>query len=218
MGGIGAHKGGAGNNTPHKFGYWDYEDDGWQGEEVQAALKWFQNNSNLTQWEQGLTQDEKQGLYDYARSAYSVINDTLEGKTVNNVDQALVAKEIKDIQSALNKYTLKSPILVTRTDNGQLLGLNSASYQQLKNMEGKTVDVKRFVSTDTSAVSSANYGSVNYTIEVPKGKGMGAWLPTTAGNLSKGEAEFLINSGRKYEIVSVNKGKYGDIDVRVKLK
>ena len=194
--------------APYNFGWWDYEDEGWNGQGVQNTLAWFKQNSNLDSWQKSLSKDEISALSNFTDSAYSVVNKALRSSKPIPQD---VQAQIDLIKGALDRFVLKKPMVVARTADAWMLEMNNPKWAQIQGMVGKTITTKGFLSANSDKHGSfvGVGGDIEYKIEIPAGKGMGAWLPTVAGNLQKNESEFLINifPNRQFQVTKVERDK-----------
>lgn len=189
---------------------------------VNNAYKTLHNNADeyfkqngFDNWFNSLSFGEKSSIKAYAGggSVYLNINRYLRGeislekyaeKSLYSVETA--EKRIKNIKSALDKFELNDDIQVLRVSDADF-------YKNLK--IGDVFQDKAFVSTTTDKSRADSDMIVQMTIDVPKGKGRGAWVTPMAQN--KTENEFLLNSGQEYEVYE-KEVKNGIVYLKLRLK
>lgn len=223
------------DNRNSKLGDMTYEE--WQGEKKQAekeetthkietttqkkyktlhenANEYFEENG-FYEWFNSLSFGEKSSIKAYAGggSVYLNINRYLRGeislekyaeKSLYSIETA--EKRIKNIKSALDKFELN--------DNIQVLRVSDANFYKELNV-GSVFKDNAFVSTTTDKSRADSDMVVQMTIDVPKGKGRGAWVTPLAQN--KTENEFLLNSGQEYEVYK-KEIKNGIVYLKLKIK
>lgn len=178
------------------------------------ADEYFKENG-FNDWFNSLSFGEKSSIKAYAGggSVYLNINRYLRGeislekyaeKSLYSVETA--EKRIKNIKSALDKFELNDDIQVLRVSDADF-------YKNLK--IGDVFQDKAFVSTTTDKSRADSDMIVQMTIDVPKGKGRGAWVTPMAQN--KTENEFLLNSGQEYEVYE-KEVKNGIVYLKLRLK
>lgn len=207
------------------------------GLSYQQTKEWFQKNSNLDEWNEELEDfdynntpkdewwkfDVSEALYTYAGEKFAWINSWLRTGKMNPpkgaYDDEHRKTDIRDIDYAISKFSLNKPLTVYRSSDSSLLGKEKMTYEQMRSMVGKTVNDKAYVSTSTVRELPGEQtvgGEVNYVINVPKGKGVGAYIPKFSENPQ--EREFLLARGMDYKIVDVRKDKYGTAVVHLEVK
>ena len=167
--------------------------------------------SSYGDWRKQITTSEKNEIEGYTGSGYVAINGVLRGK-VNPTPEAKLAylEEAKQVSSALSKFELIDNITVFRGVNLDAFGLMSGdkifsaeTEKGMKALVGTTFVDKGFMST--SAVKSAAFNSkdARISINVPKGKGRGAWVKPLS--IYSHENEFLLQKGSGLKITKVEK-------------
>ena len=182
-------------------------------ESGKAASEYFNKSEKYQKWEKGLTFEQENGISKYTGDDYESINSFLRGQMDKEdydyynryVEYGYRLKShVKYIDSAISKFRLDKDIKVYRTCEKDILD---------KLNVGDVFHDSGFSSTSAITDKLAS-GSVRMEIDVPKGKGRGAWVD----NLSwkKGEEyEFLLARGTDFEVKEIKeKGK----EVLVKLK
>jgi hypothetical protein len=152
-------------------------------------------------WEAGLTSDESVSIANYSGDAYSGINGLLRKQMTEKMVDAWDATErmgirgmIENIDSAISKFELKAPIRVYRTCERDVL-------DALRAEPGATFRDNAFVSTSALSKKVAS-GNVVMEINVPPGKGHGAWINPLSGAMDE-EYEFLLPRGSEFMITGV---------------
>lgn len=157
-----------------------------------------------TMWQNRLTGDQERCIADYTGNNYQPINDYLRGfitrKEANYdiIGDYTVSQYIKNIDAAINKYDLKEPITVYRTCEREFVDMLEV---------GSTFHDNGYGSTSVLSTPVAS-GDVFFEIQVPSGKGVGAYVDGLSWKEGE-EFEFLLNRGANYHIVSkeVRNGK-----------
>lgn len=167
--------------------------------------------SSYGDWRKQINSSEKTEIEEYTGSAYVSINGVLRetSNPPSHVKDAYLARA-DNISSALSKFELNDNIVVFRGVNLDAFGLSggddmfsTATEKGMKALIGTTFVDKGFMST--SAVKSAAFNSkdARISINVPKGKGRGAWVkPLSTYSY---ENEFLLQKGSGLKITKVEK-------------
>jgi hypothetical protein len=103
-------------------------------------------------------------------------------------------EKIEYITKAINEFDLKESIRVYRSCDPDVLDM-------LKNSVGKIFRDDGFGSTSAISAKVAS-GNVRMEIDVPPGKGNGAWVNPISGAEDK-EFEFLLQRGTLYKVDSM---------------
>lgn len=171
-------------------------------EEYDKRREEFEHSMYKT-WYDSLSDQENQSIRNYTGDDYSGINGLLRNrmtkKMVDSWNQFAqegytVQEMIGNIESGIDKFTLNDPIKVFRTCDPNIL--DSATFKK-----GTIFKDNAFVSTTTITDKVAS-GNVVMEIEVPSGKGIGAWINPMSGKADE-EYEFLINRGAMFEVGEV---------------
>ena len=168
-------------------------------------------NSSYQNWRKQITASEKTEIEGYTGSGYVPINGVLREK-INPTPEAKLAylAEAKQVSSAISKFELNDNIVVFRGVNLDAFGLvggskifSTETEKGMKALVGTTFVDKGFMST--SAVKSAAFNSkdARISINVPKGKGRGAWVKPLS--IYSHENEFLLQKGSGLKITKVEK-------------
>lgn len=171
-------------------------------EEYDKRREEFEHSMYKT-WYDSLSDQENQSIRNYTGDEYSGINGLLRNhmtkKMVDSWNQYAqegytVQEMINNIESGIDKFTLNDPIKVFRTCDPNIL--DSFTFKK-----GTIFKDNAFVSTTTITDKVAS-GNVVMEIEVPSGKGIGAWINPMSGKVDE-EYEFLINRGAMFEVGEV---------------
>lgn len=192
--------------------------------DYKEADAWMNNNSNYKSWQDKMFDEEiDETIYQYTAERFALYNnylrrgDTSRFSEYYNKEDA--NREIRELDKAINEFKLDKPITVYRESDSSLLGKNGMSYEQIKALEGKSVIDKAFTSTSTRKSLPGEQtvgGEIKYKIDIPAGKGHGAYIAKYSEN--KQEQEFLIKRGTNYNVHSVTKNKYGQVIVYLRIK
>ena len=152
-------------------------------------------------WENGLTSEESMAIGSYSGDTFSGINGLLRKQMTEKMVKAWDATErtgirdmIGNIDSAIGKFELKDPIRVYRTCERDVL-------DALRAKPGAIFRDNAFVSTSALSKKVAS-GNVVMEIDVPPGKGHGAWINPLSGAMDE-EYEFLLPRGSEFRIIGV---------------
>lgn len=202
------------------FGKSDYKD---LSDSNYADTKdWFKENSNLDDWEEKIFDNEyDESISKYTGESYISINHFLRTGEFNAYNKwyskEKMESEISEIKKSIEEFDLKSPITVYRTSNSDIFGKSNMSYADIKKLEGKTVTEKSFLSTTTLKELKGEQtvgGKILYKIDVPKGKGRGAFIAKYSEN--QNEREFLLKNNTNFLVSKVSE-KDGKIIVHLKV-
>ena len=151
------------------------------------------------QWLGGLTNDEKNAVYEYTFDQEG-FNKPMRDGTVA-LQSKVHQKEIKALESALSKGELPVDMIMHRGSTGHLItGQYDCTLADIKAKAGQIVADAAFTSTAT--VKGGGFsGNVIYHIKTPAGKGAGAYVDTISAYKGPGESEFLFNSGSKFRVL-----------------
>ena len=169
-------------------------------------------------WSDSLNESQLEAFEEYMGTHSDIIRKASMGES-DNEDAKSYARLIS---KALDNSNISSTKVSTGFDEGhtELFGKTDMSYNELKNMEGKSIVLKGFLSGTIGTKVHPAYKSKNgieLFIDVPSGKGIGASLKDLESKVSsanvKGEDEFLFNNKGSLEIISVYK-----LDDNIKIK
>ena len=159
-------------------------------------------NSPVKKWNDSLSGEETDAIMNYAGSDYSGINGLLRGEMTermvenwNATGKTDVRDMIQRVESGIDKFELKEPITVYRTCEKDV-------FESLSQKVGSTFRDNAFTSTTVLNESVAS-GNVRMEINVPAGKGVGAYIGSTYGQPD--EHEFLLQRGTEFPVRGVNK-------------
>lgn len=176
--------------------------------DVTAATAYHSiNNFDWAKW-QGMTDAQKNGVYDYTDYYYGRMNDYLRGKgTISISDQ----NRIKYATEALDKWATKDNFWAYRgTSISGTAGLLGGTVQQmsdpafLRSLIGKTVIDQGFMST--AIHQSSAWSGVRYKVFIPKGT-HGMYVDPISAN--RGELEFLLQRGTRFKVHRVETNSSG---------
>ncbi len=160
--------------------------------------------SSHSKWDRSLTSTQRSVLNDYTSDGYSNINSYLRGydnKTTYSIDE--IKYKISNIDKAIESYFLREPITTYRSINSW------AFVEYLDNFEtliGEKYTDRAFMSSSPTLDSPALNKDLLMTINLPKGKGIGAYID---GYNGLNETEFLIK--RDSVFIITNAYKKGDL-------
>jgi len=170
---------------------------------------------NYKEWENQLTQQEKDGIRDYTGSQYyEDMNNYLRGK--DDFVSEDVRIKISAVHNALMRAETPEPLTVYRGTNidalESMLPANNFNEFDFYELLGQTFKEEGFLST-SAASGSAFEKMVNWTINVPEGAN-GAYI----GHMSRHqmEAEILFDLGHELIIREISDGP--DIDGKIYIK
>lgn len=159
-------------------------------------------NSPVKRWNGSLSGEETDAIMNYAGSDYSGINGLLRGEMTermvenwNATGKTDVRDMIQRVESGIDKFELKEPITVYRTCEKDV-------FESLSQKVGSTFRDNAFTSTTVLNESVAS-GNVRMEINVPAGKGVGAYIGSTYGQPD--EHEFLLQRGTEFTVRGVSK-------------
>ena len=104
---------------------------------------------------------------------------------------------LKNLDSALSKYTTDKNIVLYRGGSADLLG-GYTSLSDIQKLIGKTVQDNGFMSTSTESTGSFGHYPIHYRIQIPSGAQVGA----PVANISKhpNENEFLLSRRPQFKV------------------
>lgn len=159
-------------------------------------------NSPVKRWNDSLSGEETDAIMNYAGSDYSGINGLLRGEMTermvenwNATGKTDVRDMIQRVESGIDKFELQEPITVYRTCEKDV-------FESLSQKVGSTFRDNAFTSTTVLNESVAS-GNVRMEINVPAGKGIGAYIGSTYGQPD--EHEFLLQRGTEFTVRGVSK-------------
>lgn len=164
------------------------------------------DNSQVHTWERSLEIEEGRAIENYSGPDYSGINGLLRGEMTQKMVDAwnsstnMTVQDMADkIQSGIAKFNLRDPITVYRTCEEDV-------FESLSQKVGSTFRDNGFTSTTVLNEKVAS-GNVKMEINVPAGKGVGAYIGSTLGQLD--EHEFLLQRGTEFKVTGVSKSAEG---------
>lgn len=159
------------------------------------------NNSSYGKWYNGLSDSQVSSIAEYSGDGYIGINGLLRHQMTekmvnnwNNFNKNPIQNMIIDIESAIKDFELKEPIRVYRTCENDIL-------ENLSLKVGSVFHDDGFGSTSVIADKMAS-GNIFMEIDVPQGKGLGAWINPLSGAQDK-EYEFLLQRGTNYKVKDI---------------
>lgn len=166
-------------------------------------------DSSVNKWKSGMNYDEKDTVSAYTGDLYYSLNAALRAG-----DTAGYEDEIKNLDSALSKFTLKDNIVTYRGTSNKIF-MGATSIEEINaSMIGAVITDKAYMSSSVSKSIADNFekGFI-LKINVPKGKGRGAYVRSLSNY--KSEKEFLIARGSKFRIDKADYSMGGNPTVHV---
>ena len=153
-------------------------------------------------WYDGLSDIEISSIGAYSGDDYAGINGLLRGQMTEKMvarwnvgSQYTLQDKIASITDAIGKFDLREPIRVYRTCEEDV-------FESLKRQIGSIFVDDGFTSTSILSAKVAS-GNVRMIIDVPAGKGIGAWINPLSGSADE-EWEFLLQRGTKFRIDGID--------------
>lgn len=162
-------------------------------------------------WRKQINSSEKNEIEEYTGSAYVPINGVLRetSNPPSQVKDSYLARA-DNISSAISKFELTENIVTYRGVNLDAFGLlggdnifSAETEKGMKALVGTTFVDKGFMSTSAVKSSAFNSKDAKISINVPKGKGRGAWVKPLSTYFY--ENEFLLQKGSGLKITKVEK-------------
>lgn len=153
--------------------------------------------ANQEDWQNGLSQSEKDAIKDYTLVGYARINPNLRRDGYDNSEQS-TKKEADRLQGALDKYELNRDILVYRGVSQKFLGGYYSAWAINNSLVGQSFTDNGFASCSTVQGRAFTFRDYILEIKVPRGKGRGAYISPVS--TFKAEAEFLLSRGTNFKI------------------
>lgn len=201
-------RGGRGSSTkqvPHNYqdfyhGHTSYSDEELEDSKKAETLLGYGNGGETDKWMNSLDKDERDSIEVYTDSWYVKINEVSREKDVHS----MYYEDVVNIHKALNKSVLTHNIVVHRGDDGGAFGIKNDMSREdftkaMKSKEGTMVKFGNFISTSPTRPWNRR---IAYHINVPKGKGRGAYIKGLSSHMS--EHEYLLNNNLKYRIDKVS--------------
>lgn len=154
------------------------------------------------QWEKNLSYFEKESINNYTERSVS-INDALRGKGPASPN---TKSDIDNLDRILANYELKEDISTIRGTSLEALREMGADPNHL---EGSVLSEKAYTSTSLAEGVAAEFATysggtpVLVQIDVPAGRGRGAYLEYLSDN--PGKREFLIKRDSSFQIYKVDR-------------
>ena len=159
------------------------------------------NQSSYGQWHNKLSPNQIGSIGEYCGDGYIPINGLLRHQMTekmveawNGVGNHLVQDMIDEIESAIDEFELRNPLEVYRTCENDVLDNLSLKIGDRFHDDG-------FGSTSVLKNKVAS-GNIVMEIDVPSGKGLGAWVNPLSGAEDK-EYEFLLQRGTDYLVKNI---------------
>lgn len=170
-------------------------------------------NSAYGKWRSSLSEDSKDAIYSYTADGYGDVNSFLRKKDGwESINAEMVKEQISMIDKAIESFDLKSPIKVQRGAKESSLDVlfQNNDILELKDLIGKKYSDDAFMS------STALYGNpvattkpVVFDIDIPAGKGRGAYINEFGSQFQDAEYEFLIKRSATFTITDISE----DVDL-----
>ncbi len=159
-------------------------------------------SSSYTKWLSSLSDEEKRSLRFYTSNGYIKINDILRQQK----EWKGTSATIRNIDKAISSFELKEDITVYRgvRDFYGASIVESDDWNDIRETIGKTFLDKGFgSSTALHGNSVATSKPFLFEIEIPAGKGRGAYINRLSSTFEDDEYEFLIARNSKFKIIDV---------------
>ena len=190
------------------------------GKSVMENVEWFNQNSNLSDWNNNLSREQYDAIRDYVGQGYREINGRQYKVPWEDMSGEWKTK-ISNLYNAINTFDLDEGITVDRACNFQVFGAKEGETLSVKQIKDFLKQSDGFMQNDgfmsfstreDGVIVKKNYGVV-IKLRVPPSVGAGAYIAPVSPMPS--ESEFLLNNNSvlKYDIGSVRKRKDGIIEV-----
>lgn len=174
------------------------------------AKKYFTSCKSHKDWIKSLNDEELQAIGGYTQDDYAGINGYLRGGRRDVQYQEFHSawkKQIGDIDKAIDRYVNEEPFKTYRFVDNDVLGIYKLDISDIENWAGKTITDKAYMSTTLNpATFENNADEFVMHIDVPKGKGIGAWV-NELSSYANIEYEYLL---RRNTTVKINHAKLDD--------
>lgn len=174
------------------------------------AKKYFTSCKSHKDWIKSLNDEELQAISGYTQDDYAGINGYLRGGRRDVQYQEFHSawkKQIRDIDKAIDRYVNEEPFKTYRFVDNDVLGIYKLDISDIENWAGKTITDKAYMSTTLNpATFENNADEFVMHIDVPKGKGIGAWI-NELSSYENIEYEYLL---RRNTTVKINHAKLDD--------
>ncbi len=174
------------------------------------AKKYFTSCKSHKDWIKSLNDEELQAIGGYTQDDYAGINGYLRGGRRDVQYQEFYSawkKQIRDIDKAIDRYVNEEPFKTYRFVDNDVLGIYKLDISDIENWVGKTITDKAYMSTTLNpATFENNADEFVMHIDVPKGKGIGAWV-NELSIYENIEYEYLL---RRNTTVKINHAKLDD--------
>lgn len=176
--------------------------------EADAAMG-LGNGGEADKWQSSLTNDERSAVENYSGSSYYTLNEALRDGTTGDL-KGFYKDMDKNLESALNNYTLEKPTTFVRGSSADLLG-GASTVSQINAMKGQMVMDNGYTS---SSATKGFSDDIVYHINTPSGKGIGAYIKGLSYH--KTENEFLFNKRSVFVIKNAYQlSSYGSVHVEL---
>ena len=159
------------------------------------------------QWLDHLSPDERDAISWYTADGYGDINDYWRRRNGwESIPVDMVEDASKQIDAAISRFTLKENILVQRgvDDFYGASIIGETDWNEISETVGMIFQESDYTSTTALLKNSvATAKPYLFEIEIPAGKGRGAYVNKLAGLNEDVEYEFLIARGSKFKITGV---------------
>lgn len=159
------------------------------------------------QWLDHLSPDERDAISWYTADGYGDINDYWRRRNGwESIPVDMVEDASKQIDAAISRFTLKENILVQRgvDDFYGASIIGETDWNEISETVGMIFQESGYTSTTALLKNSvATAKPYLFEIEIPAGKGRGAYVNKLAGLNEDVEYEFLIARGSKFKITGV---------------
>lgn len=168
-------------------------------------------------WYSSIDREEESQLNKYTGSWYWELNDSLRNSNfydnLSPITQMAVDDSVAAMDTAIAKFDLKKNLTVYRGSSSHLVMGYGTAEEINANLKGAIVMDKAYMSTSADKKSHFD-GEIQYEIQVPKGKGRGAFVAPISE--FKSEDEFLLKRGTKFKVLGA-KNRNGQVVVKLRV-
>lgn len=160
--------------------------------------------SQYGQWKKSLSAEQISDIRDYSAGMYEPLNSYLRKRNGwEEIDAEAMNKIKNNLTSAIERFEVKEPITVYR-----YTGTNTFATSDLSSLVGKEWNDPGFMSTSPSLEGVENAIGINkeilLQIDVPAGKGIGAYINDIATIGKDVEYEFILKNDTTLKIIEVD--------------
>lgn len=165
-------------------------------------------NSQYGKWKAGLSADSKDALYSYTADGYGDVNDYLrKANGWEHINANMVIEQMKHIDEAIESFVLKESITIQRGASESSLDVlfSGAPVDELSELIGRKYHDDGYMSSTALLGNTvATTKPVVFEIDIPAGKGRGAYINEFGAQYEDVEYEFLIKRGADFTITDIS--------------